>query len=61
MTLKNIFNTDLFFDSERNELIYTLDTNSYFLYNHETDEFIVYEGEVTTIKLKIYLNQTNNN
>ena len=52
MTLAEYLDTDLFFDSEGNELIYDLDTNSYFLYNHETDEFVVYEGEVTKMKLK---------
>ena len=52
MTLAEYLDTDLFFDSEGNELIYDLDTNSYFLYNPETDEFVVYEGEVTKMKLK---------
>lgn len=52
MTLAEYLDTDLFFDSEGNELIYDLDTNSYFLYDSEADEFVVYEGEVTTIKLK---------
>mgnify|MGYP005804083783 FL=1 len=52
MTLAEYLDTDLFFDSEGNELIYDLDTNSYFLYDSETDEFVVYEGEVTKMKLK---------
>ena len=58
MTLEEYLNIELFLDKDGRELIFDKDTNSYFAYNPETDEFSVYEGEVTKIKMKDFLEQT---
>lgn len=52
MTLAEYLDTDLYFDDKGNELIFDLDTNSYFLYDSEKDEFVLYSGEVTKKKVK---------
>lgn len=57
MTLAEYLNTDLYFDDKGNELIFDLDTNSYFLYDSEKDEFILYSGEIIKKKVKDLLEQ----
>lgn len=52
MTLAEYLDTDLYFDDKGNELIFDVDTNSYFLYDSEKDEFVLYTGEVTKKKVK---------
>lgn len=52
MTLAEYLDTDLYFDDKGNELIFDLDTNSYFLYDSEKDEFVLYTGEVIKKKVK---------
>ena len=57
MSLADYWNMDLFFDENGNQLTYDADTNSYFFYNEEKDEFALYEGKVTKMKMKEFLEQ----
>ncbi len=52
MTLAEYLDTDVFFDKDGNELLYDADTNSYFSYDEESDEFVLYEGEVVKLKIR---------
>lgn len=52
MTLAEYLNIDVFLDKDGNELLYDADTDSYFSYDEQKDEFVVYEGEVTKLKMK---------
>lgn len=57
MTLAEYLDMDLYFDEKGNELLYDSDTNSYFSYNSEKEEFEVYSGKVIKKKMKDIINK----
>ncbi|EGX28239.1 hypothetical protein SFBNYU_002470 [Candidatus Arthromitus sp. SFB-mouse-NYU] len=55
MPLKEYLQTEVYFDTDGNELLYDMDTDSFLKYDEETGEYVPYEGEITTMTLGDYL------
>lgn len=57
MTLAEYLDMDLYFDEQGNELLYDSDTDSYFSYNSDKEEFEVYSGNVIEKKMGDLINE----